>query len=224
MDGWIKLHKKFFEWEWYNDNNVKILFIHLLLKANFIDKEWKGIMIKRGQLFTSILHLSKEVNLTVKQVRISLHKICVTGEITEKGASNGTMITICNYDSYQQEIETKGQTKGKPRANEGQQHKNITIKEEYKESFILWLKYKKERKESYKSEESLKIALEKLNKLSDNDELKAMEIVKNSIANNWSGLFELKTTKDIKLINNEKPTAFFAGTKYELRKSTAAGN
>jgi len=130
MEGWIKLHKRFLEWEWYCDNNVKILFIHLLLKANFIDKEWKGIMIKRGQLFTSILHLSKELNLTVKQVRISLHKICTTGEITEKGASNGTMITICNYDSYQQEIETKGQTKGKRRANEGQQHKNIRIEED----------------------------------------------------------------------------------------------
>jgi len=128
MEGWIKLHRKFLEWEWYSDNNVKILFIHLLLKANFIDKEWKGIMIKRGQLFTSVLHLAKETNLTVKQVRICLHKICITNEITQKGANNGTMITICNYDSYQDELKTTGQTKGKRRANEGQQHKNIIIK------------------------------------------------------------------------------------------------
>jgi len=75
---------------------------------------------------------------------------------------------------------------------------------EYKDSFLLWLKYKKENKQSYKSETSKKIALEKLNTLSGNDELKAMEIVKQSIANNWAGLFELKNNNATNQINGYK--------------------
>ena len=40
--GWIKLHRKFKEWEWYQDENTKSVFIHLLLDANHKDKKWRG--------------------------------------------------------------------------------------------------------------------------------------------------------------------------------------
>lgn len=47
MEGWIKLYRKFLNWEWYKDNNVKIIFLHLLLTANHKDKKWKGKTIKK---------------------------------------------------------------------------------------------------------------------------------------------------------------------------------
>ena len=35
-DGFIKLHRKIVDWEWYDDINRNFRFIyHLLLKANF---------------------------------------------------------------------------------------------------------------------------------------------------------------------------------------------
>lgn len=116
MEGWISLHRKFTEWEWYQDLNVKSLFIHCLLKANFKDKEWRGILIKRGQFFTSLNNLSHELNLSIKQIRNALKKLEKTKEITQKGASNGTMITICKFDYYQDESNIEG----KQRASEGQ--------------------------------------------------------------------------------------------------------
>jgi len=82
MEGWIKIHRKMLEWEWYNDNNTKILFLHLLLTANHKDKKWQGKIIKRGQKITSIQHLADETNLTVQQIRTSLNKLKSTGEIT----------------------------------------------------------------------------------------------------------------------------------------------
>ena len=120
MEGWISLYKKFISWEWYSDVNTKSVFIHCLLKANFSDNNWRGILIKRGQFFTSINHLSYEVNLTTKQIRVSLNKLKNTGEIKTDGASNGTMITVCKYDCYQNEKKSKGKPIDIQRANGGQ--------------------------------------------------------------------------------------------------------
>lgn len=66
------------------------------------------------------------------------------------------------------------------------------IDERFMEAMDIWLSYKKEIKDSYKSERSIKACYNNLLKLSGNNPTKAMEIVNQSIANNWKGLFELK--------------------------------
>ena len=58
--------------------------------------------------------------------------------------------------------------------------------------FRKWIIYKKERKEKYKTADSLKMAFEKLVKISDNKASKAEEIINDAIANNYSGFFKLK--------------------------------
>lgn len=70
------------------------------------------------------------------------------------------------------------------------------VSPEYAESFATWLEYKRERRESYKSDKSLRAAYSKLLQLSDNDPQKAASIVQQSMANNWAGLFELKTERN----------------------------
>jgi len=135
MTGYIKLHRQILEWEWYSDINTKILFLHILLKANFKNMVWRGININRGQLFTSIFHLSSEIGISEKQIRNSLKKLKNTNEIDIQGASNGTMITVCNYETYQSleisegeqtasERANEGRAKGERRASEGRQRKN----------------------------------------------------------------------------------------------------
>ncbi len=99
--GYIALHRKILDWEWYDDINVRVLFFHILLKANFENKEWRGKNIKRGQFITSISHLAKETGLTVMQVRTSLDKLKTTHEITHEGTRNFSVITVNNYDTYQ---------------------------------------------------------------------------------------------------------------------------
>jgi len=131
MSGWIKLHRSILEWEWYSDKNTKSVFIHLLLTANIENKKWHGIEILRGQSFTSIQSLSKDLKLTIKQTRNCLTKLKSSGEIGIQGASNGTMITICNYESYQDIEKQNGKQTGKQRANKGQLLKKD--KEEKKE-------------------------------------------------------------------------------------------
>jgi len=128
MIGWIKLHRKFLEWEWYTDQNVKDVFIHCLLLANIEDKVWRGIEIKRGSFISSVGKISTDTGISIKAVRIALDKLKGTNEIITKGASKWTRLTVCNYETYQDEDElegrAKGKRKGKQRANKGQQLKN----------------------------------------------------------------------------------------------------
>lgn len=70
------------------------------------------------------------------------------------------------------------------------------ISAEFLETFSLWLEYKKDKGQNYKSEKSLKACYNKLVKLSKNDPAIATQIVDESIANNWAGLFELKNIKN----------------------------
>lgn len=137
MDGWVKLHRKITEWDWYDDANTFRLFIHLVLIANSKNANWRGNEIKRGELITSIEHLAEDLKLTSKQIRLSLEKLKKTQEIGTQRANNATMITICNYDNYQVYDKTEGQTNGKEkdklRANLGQTEGNKQEGKELKE-------------------------------------------------------------------------------------------
>jgi hypothetical protein len=77
--GWIKIHRQILEWEWYQNLNVRVLFFHLLIRANHEEKRWCGKSIKAGQLITSIEHLSAETGLTQRQVRTAIEKLKNTG-------------------------------------------------------------------------------------------------------------------------------------------------
>ena len=43
MGGWIKLHRKLMQWEWYHKSEAVHLLVHLVLDANHEDKKWEGI-------------------------------------------------------------------------------------------------------------------------------------------------------------------------------------
>ena len=55
-----------------------------------------------------------------------------------------------------------------------------------------WLKYKRTRGESYKSDKSVSLFIANLTKYSGGDISKARQIIEQSMANNWAGIFELK--------------------------------
>jgi len=132
-EGWIKLHRKIKEWEWYDDANAFRIFMHCLIEANHKDKTWKGHEIKRGQFHTSVANLGKDLKLSDKAIRGGLDKLIRTNEIAIKGANKGTTITVCNYDSYQglgddegqAKGQTTGQTKGEQQGNERATTKNV---------------------------------------------------------------------------------------------------
>jgi hypothetical protein len=74
-EGYVNIHRKIVEWEWYSDINVYRVFTHLIYTANWNEQEWHGMKIERGQKITSLKHLSNETYLSVQQVRTALNKL-----------------------------------------------------------------------------------------------------------------------------------------------------
>jgi hypothetical protein len=65
-----------------------------------------------------------------------------------------------------------------------------------KEPFMMWLKYKRNRGESYKDSDSTFLAYKKLLKFSNENNKQAIEVIEQSMSNNWSGLFEIKEVQN----------------------------
>lgn len=142
MEGetYIKLFRKFLDWEWYDDLPTKALWIHILLKANYKDKTWHGKEVKRGSFLTSYSSLQSELKLSKKQIERALKNLQKTGEVEKVANRENTLIIATKYDFYQGTGETKetprgneGDTLGKPRGNEGEQLKKERKKERKKE-------------------------------------------------------------------------------------------
>lgn len=149
MNGFIKLYRQLELWEWYLNPNTLRLFIHCLIKANYEDKEWQGIIIEKGSFISSIGKLAEELNLSVKQVRVALNHLKATNEVTSKGTNKYTVFYISNWAKYQSdEFENGnvlGKEKDKQRANKGQTKGNNKELKEIKEvkEFIKPLSFDK---------------------------------------------------------------------------------
>jgi len=101
MQGWIKLHRKLVDWEWYTDSQAVHLFIHLVIHANFEDKKWRGILVKRGQFITGRHELSAATGISEQSIRTNITRLKSTNEITSTSTSKYTIYTIVNYDKFQ---------------------------------------------------------------------------------------------------------------------------
>ena len=101
MSGFIKMHRRIVEWEWYRDIPVRVLFEHLLLRANYKDLRFRGCEIRRGSLAASRRSLAEETGLSEQQIRTALEKLRRTGEIETAAKGNFTLIKVMNYNRYQ---------------------------------------------------------------------------------------------------------------------------
>lgn len=99
--NYVSLNRKILDWGWYTDTNTKILFIHILLKANWKAGEFQGVHIPRGSLATSYPKLSTQLGISVRQIRTALNHLKSTGEVTVKPYHDFSVITVVKYNEYQ---------------------------------------------------------------------------------------------------------------------------
>ena len=124
-DGYILIHRKITDWQWYSNKNDRLLFIHCLISANWKDGWFNGIKIPRGSFATSLNNLSQEVGLTIQQTRTSIEHLKSTHEITHTTNRHFSIITINNYDKYQLD----NTQNNKQITNQQQTNNNNRIKE-----------------------------------------------------------------------------------------------
>ena len=108
-NGWVKIHRSLINWEWFDCSSTVHLFLYLLLAANHKDLQWKGRTIKRGQVLTSRAKISANTGLSDRQIRTSLERLKATNEVTIKATNLNSIITVCKYDSYQENKNTSDQ-------------------------------------------------------------------------------------------------------------------
>ena len=217
MDGWVKLHRKFLEWEWYGVPNMVTVWIHLLLSANWEDKNWHGMTIGRGQLVCSLASLAEETGLSVQQIRTSLSNLQKTKEINKQTTNKYTIITICNFDRYQ--VFEDALQQAEQQTNNTQPNKQITTPKEIKkkeekkerdtkvspkkESLVFpfsspefksaWDALLQEKKWRDKSPRAYQMSLNKLGKY---DERFAIELINTAIERNYQGVVFQSTDSD----------------------------
>ncbi len=131
-NGFIVIHRKMQKWEWYDDLNMCGFFLHLLLLANWEDRRWHGIVIKRGSFVTSYRKLAESMHVSSVTIYKWIKRLTETGELTVTSTSKYTVISIVSYDFYQsKKTEKETQKKHKVNAKETQRKHELYTTEQY---------------------------------------------------------------------------------------------
>ncbi len=215
-NGFITLHRKITEWEWYDDVKTTRLFIHLLVTANWKDTKWHGVKILRGQRIISRDGLAKETHLSPQTVRTCLERLKSTNEITSKSTNTYTIVTLVNYNKYQdqstneitsqptneQPAINQQSTSNQPQLNNSNNNNKETSKdipplsplEEFNFSPLLtekiqdWLTYKEERKQKYKPTGLKSLLTQISNNAAKFGDAAVAEVITSSMASNYQGI------------------------------------
>jgi hypothetical protein len=100
--GYIRLHRKLTDWEWYSDHNTTRLFLHLLLTVNYKASKYQGYDVPAGGTVTGYPALARQAGLSIKNVRTALTHLKATGEVAVKVCPKFSIISITNWEEYQQ--------------------------------------------------------------------------------------------------------------------------
>lgn len=98
-----------------------------------------------------------------------------------------------DFEKYESESEIESEDENKNETEIKKDIPDLDYGKLNKDTWVLWIEFKKTQfKFTYKSLASEQVAINELIELSENNDSKANEIINQSIANGWKGLFQLK--------------------------------
>jgi len=100
IQGYIKLNRSILNWQWYDKPNVRAVYFHLLLTAQYSDHEWQGVKLKCGQTICSYNGLSKALGISVQEVRTAIKHLEESKEITLRATNRFSIVTIEKWDIF----------------------------------------------------------------------------------------------------------------------------
>lgn len=205
VGSYIKIDRKILDWEWYSNINTKVLFLHMLLKANWKDGKFEGKTIPRGSFVSSYSTLERETNLTNREIRTAISHLKTTGELTVKKTNKYSIFTINNYNQYQ--------------VIDSQNDSQATVKRQSNVSLTSAIEEKKEYKEGNKYNiyqqiadlyNDICVSFPKVNKLSDKRKKAISARLKIYGIDDFRRLFEMAQQSDfLKGGNNRDWSATF---------------
>ena len=134
MSGWIKLHRSLrdhFLFD-FNEPDKALAWIDLLMSASFSDHKVhiKGrvLDVKRGQFCVSQVTLQKRWGMSQNKVKRFLNLLKTEGMVDVQTNDATTIITICNYEDYQ-DIDSSGERTNERAYERTTNEPRTTIKE-----------------------------------------------------------------------------------------------
>ena len=125
---WIKLYMMDYD-EVYHDSKMLHLWIDILLHANPVDYYHHGQLIKRGQCILSLRQVSERCGMAKNTITKYLHLLEECGKIKLDISRKGTLITVENWDKYQNRVSPSVLKIGQEVGQEVGRNKNKRIKE-----------------------------------------------------------------------------------------------
>ena len=120
-EGWIKIDRNLLKWRWFSDTPTLVVWIYLLLQANYEERDFKTITIHRGELVRSQAQIAADTGLSLKNVRTALEHLEATGEVARRRHGQIVVISIPNYDRYQDNRQENGSQTADNRQENGSQ-------------------------------------------------------------------------------------------------------
>jgi hypothetical protein len=151
-NGYVKIYRSLAEKGYYKDSNYVHLWVHLIMKATYQDKEFlfnnKIEYLTPGQFITGRNSLVKETGINRSKVERILKCFENEHQIEQQTNNKFRIITILNWNEYQQSEQQKEQPVSNQRAASEQpvstNNKEKKDKKEYSVDFLsFWSAYPK---------------------------------------------------------------------------------
>jgi len=207
--GYIKIHRSLMQKGYYKDSDYIHLWVHLLMCATYQEKEYlfngKIEHLKPGQFITGRLKLSNDTGIQQSKVERVLKVFESEHQIEQQGTTKFRIISIVNWDKYQNgEQQNELQMNSKRTASEQQVN---TINKEKKEKKAnkaplslpdwiepgLWKDFKDHRNKLRKpmTQKAEEILIKKIESLKDAGH-NPKHLIITAIERGWQTVFEPK--------------------------------
>ena len=217
--GWIKIHRKIIDNPIFLNSNLLQLFLYCILRANHKTTEiiFNGEIVKldTGSFIAGRFQIAEDLKMNPSSVYKNLKKLQKLSYISLKSNNRFTIVTVIKYSSYQifknekeqqsnNKVTTKEQQSNtdknykndKNDKNKEKEVNNILIFPKNLKDIItveIWEDWVKHRREIEKplTESAVKKQVSFLLKQNN-----PIECIESSIRNGYTGLFEVKPSKN----------------------------
>ena len=123
--GWVKLYRCLLDdplWQ-CGTNEQKIILVTLLLMANHAEAKWqwngRPYHCKPGQMITSLNSIYEKCGkqISIRKIQLALIRFEKMGFLLKQSSPMNTLITICNWDTYQARENSDRQADVRPALN-----------------------------------------------------------------------------------------------------------
>jgi len=112
MSGWYKQQRNLSERPWYKDSTMVHLYHFLKERAYVTEGRYEGQIIRRGSCPITRPEMSELTGMSLRTIDRVLRRLISYGEIIVRGNNRFSVVTVCDYDSYDAQESLFGSTDG----------------------------------------------------------------------------------------------------------------